>query len=139
MKVAAHRSRMLGAGFILLAASSATSVLGACAAGAEPTPPSLVGQWTPSDGTNLKVVGDTGVCKGFFYDSSTGKPLDIGGPMSCSLSSKMDSDGRYRLAVTQGPNSATYLVRFDTADHATVYTKSGTKLYGLERFLVIVR
>lgn len=98
---------------------------------ADPTP-SLYGTWTSSDGTSNKVFDEDGRCKGFFYDD--GKPLDIGGPMSCQLSSKPTSSGRYQLNVTQGPNEATYLVEFNGDDAATVYTRSGSKLYQLERF-----
>ena len=113
---------------------AAVGLSGGGVAGAQPDSPSLVGQWTPSDGTALKVFDGGGACKGFFYDSRTGKPLDIGGPMSCAQSSKVDSSGRYRLAVTQGPNSATYLVEFTGADTATVYSRQGKKLYSLVRF-----
>lgn len=94
---------------------------------------SLFGSWESSDGTD-KTFGSNGSCKGFFYDSSTGKPLDIGGPSSCELSSSQDDTGRYRLKVTQGPNRGTYLVEFHGDDTATVYTKSGTELYRLTRF-----
>lgn len=94
--------------------------------------PSLVGTWSPSDGTSEKTLDAGGNCRGFFYNS--GKPLDIGGPMSCQLSSAPDSSGRYRLLVTQGGNRATYLVEFDGADAASVYSKNGAFLYALTRF-----
>jgi hypothetical protein len=94
--------------------------------------PSLVGTWTPSDGTAEKVFTADGPCRNAFY--SNGKPLDIGGPSSCQLSSTKDSDGRYKLLVTQGPNRATYLVEFHSADSATVYTSKGKILYTLTRF-----
>lgn len=95
---------------------------------------SLYGSWTPSDGTSTKIFNESGSCRGFYYVSSTGKPLDIGGPMTCQLSSSADSSGRYKLLVTQGPNEATYLVEFDGPDAATVYTRSGKELYQLTRF-----
>lgn len=95
---------------------------------------SLYGTWTSSDGTSTKSFSEDGRCRGFFYVSSTGKQLDIGGPMSCQLSSSPDSSGRYKLLVTQGPNEATYLVEFDGSDAATVFTKSGKQLYQLSRF-----
>ncbi|MCB0927532.1 MAG: hypothetical protein U0R77_03625 [Mycolicibacterium insubricum] len=94
---------------------------------------SLVGSWTSSDGED-KVFGSNGACQNFFYDSSTGKALDIGGPSSCRLSSSQDSSGRYTLKVVQGGNRGTYLVEFHGDDAATVYTKSGTELYRLTRF-----
>ncbi|MEZ0340101.1 hypothetical protein ACAG25_08985 [Mycobacterium sp. pV006] len=98
------------------------------------TSDSLYGAWEPSDGTSTKTFNEDGRCRGFYYVSSTGEPLDIGGAMTCQLSSKPDSSGRYRLSVTQGPNSATYLVEFNGADAATVYSKSGKQLYQLSRF-----
>jgi len=48
---------------------------------------SLYGTWTPSDGTSAKSFNEDGSCRGFFYVSRTGKPLDIGGAMSCQLRS----------------------------------------------------
>jgi hypothetical protein len=92
----------------------------------------VVGNWTASDGTGNKSFNSDGRCDGVFYNE--GKPLDIGGPMSCSLSTKPDSDGLYTLLVTQSMNKATYKVRFDSTDHITVFDSAGRKLYELERF-----
>lgn len=93
----------------------------------------IVGTWTASDGTGTKTFNsDGGSCDGFFY--SNGEPLDIGGPMTCSISSKPDAQGRYTLVVTQSPNRASYRVEFTDTDHASVFDASGSKLYELERF-----
>ncbi|MEV6713447.1 hypothetical protein AB0M48_15575 [Lentzea sp. NPDC051208] len=92
-----------------------------------------VGTWTASDGTGTKTFGGNGAqCEGFYYHQ--GKPLDIGGPMSCSLSSAPDSENRYSLIVKQGSNQATFKISFDKADHAVVYGSNGAKLYELNRF-----
>ncbi|MEV5961486.1 hypothetical protein AB0L70_06955 [Kribbella sp. NPDC051952] len=92
----------------------------------------VVGNWTASDGTGAKSFSSDGQCDGVFYNQ--GKPLDIGGPMTCALSEKPDSNGLYTLRVTQSMNSATYQLRFDTTDHVTVFDSSGRKLYELDRF-----
>ncbi|TDU86518.1 hypothetical protein EV138_0027 [Kribbella voronezhensis] len=92
----------------------------------------VFGNWTASDGTGNKSFSSNGQCDGVFYDN--GKPLDIGGPMSCALSEKPDSSGFYTLRVTQSMNKATYKLRFDSTDHATVFDSAGRKLYELERF-----
>lgn len=92
-----------------------------------------VGTWTASDGTGTKTFGGNGAqCDGFYYHQ--GKPLDIGGPMSCTLSSAPDAQNRYSLIVKQGPNQATFKIEFDQADHAVVYGSNGTKLYELTKF-----
>lgn len=92
-----------------------------------------VGTWTASDGTGTKTFGGNGAqCDGFYYHQ--GKPLDIGGPASCTLSSTPDSQNRYSLMVKQGPNQATFKIAFDKADHAVVYGSNGTKLYELNKF-----
>lgn len=93
--------------------------------------PSLAGTWASSDG-ETKVFSESGACKGAFY--AGGKPLDIGGPMSCQLSSKPVSSGRYQLMVRQDGNRATDLVEFKGSDEATVYTKTGQLLYTITRF-----
>jgi hypothetical protein len=99
---------------------------------AEADASTVVGNWTASDGTGNKSFSSDGQCDGVFYDQ--GKPLDIGGPMSCALSEKPDSNGLYTLRVTQSMNKATYKLRFDSTDHATVFDSAGRKLYELERF-----
>ncbi|WP_278262223.1 hypothetical protein [Nocardia sp. AG03] len=96
-------------------------------------PAAIAGTWTASDGSGTKTFGsDGGQCDGFYY--SNGVPLDIGGPMTCTISSKPDTDGRYTLVVTQSPNRARYSVEFTDAEHATVFDSSGVALYDLERF-----
>jgi hypothetical protein len=99
---------------------------------AEADASTVVGNWTASDGTGNKSFSSDGQCDGVFYNQ--GKPLDIGGPMSCALSEKPDSNGLYTLRVTQSMNKATYKLRFDSTDHATVFDSAGQKLYELERF-----
>ncbi|WP_328493456.1 hypothetical protein OHS59_12355 [Streptomyces sp. NBC_00414] len=93
--------------------------------------PPLAGSWTPSDDTGIKTFGEDGQCTGFYYNN--GRPLDIGGPMRCSLSTRPNEAGQYTLTVVQSPNEAAYTVRFDGDDHALVYSSAGRKLYELNR------
>lgn len=94
--------------------------------------PSLVGNWRADDGTGMKVISSDGRCSGMYY-TGPGEPLDIGGGMSCSLSSKKGSDGRYSLVVSQPPNQETLMVSFNGNDDATVYDSSGTRLFSMTR------
>jgi hypothetical protein len=94
--------------------------------------PSLVGQWRADDGTGAKLIGSNGACSGMYY-VGPGDPLDIGGPMSCSMSSKKDGAGRYSLVVTQPPNQQTLRISFDGNDAATVYDSAGTRLFSMTR------
>lgn len=108
--------------------------LGVGDAGAAPNPPqapSLTGTWTSSDG-KTKIFGADGSCEGAYY--AGGKPLDIGGPMTCQLSSQPDSSGKYQLMVRQGPNSAIYVIEFHGSSEASVSTKSGQPLYTITKF-----
>ncbi|THA74468.1 hypothetical protein E6R60_20255 [Streptomyces sp. A0642] len=91
----------------------------------------MVGSWKTSGSSSTKVFGEDGRCSGFYYNN--GAPLDIGGPMTCTISSTPDADDRYTLVVTQSPNEATYKVAFDTADHAQVYSSTGQKIYEIDR------
>lgn len=100
--------------------------------GFRPDNPSLVGVWTPSDGTSEKVFDDSGRCENAFY--ADGRPLDIGGPMYCHVSQKADEAGRYKLLVEQGPNRATYLIEFHGEDSVSVYDKPGELIYSMARF-----
>jgi hypothetical protein len=117
---------------VLAAAAISLAGCGSVTGGNSHEPPSLAGTWTPSDGTQAKVFNDDGSCEGAYY--ADGRPLDIGGPMSCHMSSGADASGRYKLLVTQGPNESTYLVEFKGANSASVYTTSGKLLYTLTRF-----
>ena len=94
-------------------------------------PQSIAGTWTASDGETI-TFSDDGPCEDAFY--SDGKPLDIGGPMTCHLSSKPDSSGRYQLIVRQSPNKMTYLVEFTGDDTASVYSRKGQLIYTMTRF-----
>lgn len=101
--------------------------------GAVVDPSVIVGTWTASDGTGQKTFSaNGGRCDGFYYHQ--GRPLDIGGPMQCTLSSKPDPQNRYALLVTQSGNRATYAVAFADDDTATVFDSAGTQLYQLTRF-----
>ncbi|WP_045440770.1 hypothetical protein, partial [Nocardia seriolae] len=92
----------------------------------------LEGTWQSSDGTDAKIYRGSGQpCSGFFYSGS--KPLDIGGPMTCSLSQKPDPQSRYTLLVTQSENHGSYKVEFGDRDHANVYDATGNQLYQLTR------
>ncbi|MFF0488665.1 SEFIR domain-containing protein [Nocardia sp. NPDC004068] len=101
--------------------------------GIEVGPSAMVGTWTSSDGTEAKSFTENGgLCDGFFY--SGGRPLDIGGPAYCTLSTKPDAANRYTLLVRQSVNSGRYQVVFSSKDHAAVYDSNGTPLYELSRF-----
>ena len=93
--------------------------------------PSLVGQWRADDGTGVKIINSSGACSGMYYTGS-GRSLDIGGGMSCSMSSKKDDNGRYALVVSQPPNQETLRLAFDGNDRATVYL-SGERLFTMTR------
>ncbi|MDO5863456.1 MULTISPECIES: hypothetical protein [Paenarthrobacter] len=110
----------------LLVSGIVSALLCSCAG----SPPSLTGNWKADDGTAMKVVMPDGRCKGMYY--SGGKPLDIGGGMTCSLSDKKDSKGRYSLVVSQPPNQATFQVEFSGNDSATLYSGSN-KLFTMAR------
>ncbi|MFD5984918.1 hypothetical protein [Streptomyces cyaneofuscatus] len=119
---------VLGAAFFGVRALAASSSGDEGKAGAA----AMVGKWRTSDSSGPKVFGEDGRCTGFYYNN--GAPLDIGGPMTCTISSTPDADDRYTLVVTQSPNQATYKVAFDTADHAQVYSSTGQKIYEMNRF-----
>lgn len=93
--------------------------------------PSLVGNWQADDGTGMKVITSDGRCSSMYY--SGGEPLDIGGGMSCSMSSNEDSNGRYSLVVSQPPNQQTLRVSFNGNDEATIYDSSGNRLFSMTR------
>ncbi|HLS75731.1 MAG TPA: hypothetical protein VK083_02925 [Nocardia sp.] len=93
----------------------------------------IVGTWTASDGTGTKqFTGNGGSCTGFYYGPDG--PLDIGGPMTCSISSKPDAQGRYTLNVVQSMNRAVYGLVFTDTDHGVVFDTDGATLYEIERF-----
>lgn len=76
--------------------------------------PDIAGVWRPDDGSGLKTIGDDGACSGMYY--SSGRILDIGGAMTCTLGDKPDANGRYTLIVRQPPNQRTYTVKFPDKD-----------------------
>lgn len=94
-------------------------------------PEALAGSWHASDGSGMKTFNTSGACDGFYYNN--GKPLDIGGPMTCTIDGSPGADGRYTLVVKQPPNEDSYKVEFDTDNHAIVYTDGGEKLYEMSR------
>lgn len=100
----------------------------ACGGGGRPD---LTGNWKADDGSGLKVIRSNGACSGMYYNGS--QPLDIGGGMSCSLSSKKGSDGRYSLVVSQPPNEETLEVAFNGNDQATIYDTAGKRLFSMTR------
>lgn len=125
-KITTQRSTKRSGALYGLASLITMSALTGCGAA-----PDLTGNWTADDGTQTKVINEAGACRGMFY--SNGKPLDIGGGMSCSLSEKKNSNGRYSLIVSQPPNEASYEIEFDGNDAATVYDGSGTRIYSMKR------
>lgn len=93
--------------------------------------PSIVGNWQADDGSGMKVISSSGMCSGMIY--SHGEPLDIGGPMTCSMGSKKDGQGRYTLVATQSMNQDTLKISFKGKDEATVYDSSGDRLFSMKR------
>lgn len=81
-------------------------------------PSAIVGTWSASDGSATKVIDGSGRCSGMYWNNGT--PLDIGGPMQCTLGSQQASDGSYALVVQQPPNQATYIVTFHRGNFTLV-------------------
>lgn len=94
-------------------------------------PPSLIGNWVADDGSGMKVIDSSGLCSGMYY--VRGQPLDIGGPMRCSMGSKKDGRGRYSLVVTQPPNEETLHLAFKGNDTVMVYDGNGDLLFTMKR------
>lgn len=92
--------------------------------------PELTGVWRGDDGTGLKTVSADGSCSGMYYNN--GKPLDIGGGMTCTLGEK-DQDGDYILVVRQPPNQRSYHVQFEGSDTAILLEDSGDVVVTLTR------
>lgn len=116
-----NKLRAIGAAFLLLFA------LTACGGA-----PSLVGNWEADDGTGVKVIRSNGACSGMMY-FRPGYPTDIGSGMSCSLSSKKDSNDRYTLVVSDSLQQVTLKIAFDGDDTARVYSSSGDLLLTMSR------
>lgn len=89
----------------------------------------IVGVWEPDDGTGAKTINGDGSCSGMFYNS--GRPLDIGGPMTCSLSAE-ESGGLHTLVVRQEPNQQELGIEFVDADTVEVY-EGTTRLFTMKR------
>lgn len=121
-RVARGRPRLLLT-TVLLAALTATAGCGSSTF-------SLTGVWRADDGTGLKTVNADGSCSGMYYNN--GKPLDIGGGMTCTLGDKED-DGTFLLVVRQPPNQLSYRVRFSGPDTAQLLSKSGEIVVTLTR------
>ena len=81
------------------------AVLAGCSAA-----PSIAGTWAASDGSPTKIIDGSGNCSGMYYNGT--KPLDIGGPETCTLSSSA-TNGHYTLVVRQPPNQETFDAAFD--------------------------
>ena len=82
-------------------AAAPTQEAAAPGQGMEIEPAMLVGLWAAEKGLEAQVAPD-GRCQGLYFHQ--GQQLDIGGPMTCQLGSKQDSEGGYKLQVTQQPN-----------------------------------
>lgn len=89
----------------------------------------IVGNWSSSDGTS-KAILENGSCTGMYYNA--GRPLDIGGGMTCSFSTETDSDGTHSMVVSQPPNQETLHLKFLTADKVEV-SMNGAVLVTLTR------
>jgi hypothetical protein len=103
-------------------------VAGALALAGCSTTPSITGVWSASDGSATKVINEDGSCSGMYYNGT--EPLDIGGPMTCALSSS-DASGYFSLIVRQPPNQATYEVQF--ADNTMTLSSGGTEIVTLTK------
>lgn len=93
-------------------------------------PSSISGTWSPSDDSKVKMIGDNGECTSMYYNGTS--PLDIGGPMSCTLSQRQ-ANGYYLLVVRQPPNQSSYQVKFSDSDTMTLYTSGSVKIVTLTR------
>lgn len=91
-------------------AGPAASILLALSACGSSGTPSITGVWEADDGTALKTINADGSCSGMYYNN--GKPLDIGGRATCTLSQGQNSSGGYTMIVRQPPNERTYSVKF---------------------------
>ena len=87
--------------------------------------PELTGMWTSTGPSQSVAFYEDGSCSGMMN-------VDIGGPMYCALSDK-ESDGYFTLRVSQGENSAQYLVKADGDDHLEVFDTGKAPLYELDR------
>lgn len=110
---------------VAIALAGAALVLSGCASA-----PSIIGVWSPDDGSGIKTVNENGQCSGMYYNGTT--PLDIGGGMTCQLGNE-SSDGTYTLVVLQPPNERTYHVRFDGSDTAILQDSAGNVIVTLTR------
>lgn len=108
----------------------AVGVLGLTACGSD-GPPDHTGMWSASDGSGIKTLGAGGDCSGMYY--SDGRPLDIGGGMTCRLSEEAHSDGTYTMLVRQPPNERTYRVSFPDEDTMVLLDSSGSEIVTLTR------
>ena len=91
----------------------------------------IVGNWSASDGTGAKIVTANGACQSMYYNG--GKPLDIGGGMTCSFSKNKDSAGFHSLIVSQPPNQSTLKLKFINSDSVEVHDGSGRTLFTMTR------
>ena len=91
----------------------------------------IVGNWQPSDGSNMKTILENGACSGMFYSGS--QPLDIGGPMTCSFSENKDSGGWHTMVVSQPPNQKTIRLKFTDANTVEVADNAGNSLFTMTR------
>ena len=108
-------------------ALAATATLAACGS----STPDPTGVWSASDGSATKTIGSNGACSGMYYNA--GKPLDIGGPMTCTMSNQKGADGSYTMVVSQPPNQTTYKVTFSGKSTMTVADASGRTIVTLTR------
>jgi len=92
---------------------------------------SIVGNWTASDGSGTKTILEDGQCTGMYYNQ--GQPLDIGGPMTCSMSAEANSSGLFTMVVTQAPNQTSVQLRFVDDDTVEVQGADGGSLFTMTR------
>lgn len=116
-----------GEGRALLLGGVPLAFAGGCSSG-----PSIVGVWEGSDGTPLKIIDESGLCEGMYYNQ--GEPLDIGGPMTCALGSDADDSGYYTLVVLKDPTQPpTPLTSLTDSETAVLMDSGGTEIVTLER------
>ncbi|ROQ59463.1 hypothetical protein EDD93_6858 [Streptomyces sp. 840.1] len=97
-----------------------------------PGPSALAGTWKASGSADPMVFGQDGTCSGFCCD--IGAPLDIGGPMTGSISSTTGRGRPLRVRRDAEPEHGDLPGRLRNDARAVVQSSTGQKTYEMSRF-----